>query len=117
MSATVSTAMTEQAVAVGQITAAANDMRRQSEQTSRGLAEQSRAASDISSATQNVSRQISLLVRANREQSENAVHSRASLEELRRISERATKSIRDAGLASLVGAQERPSPSGPVSRA
>jgi methyl-accepting chemotaxis protein len=127
MSASVSTAMAEQATAVGQIAQATEDMRRQSEQTSKGLAEQSRAAADVGSATHNVARQVTAIVRANREQSENAEATLVTLAELRRLGERSTKGVRDAGLAPALAERARLSQSaaatttstaaGPVGRA
>jgi methyl-accepting chemotaxis protein len=90
-------------------------MRRQSEQTSKGLAEQSRAASDVGSATHNVARQVAAIVRANREQSENASAALETLAELRRLGERATTAVRDAGLAPAL--TERARLAGPAGRA
>jgi len=84
---------------VNQIAQAAEDMRRESEQTSKGLAEQARAAAEVSDATRNVARQISLIVRANREQSENAAASLETLTELRRMGERATDELRTTSAA------------------
>jgi methyl-accepting chemotaxis protein len=110
MSATVSTAMAEQAAAVGQIAQATGDMRRQSEQTTKGLAEQSRAAADISGATHNVVRQIGLIVRANREQAENAAAALETLGEIRRLHERATQEVQTTGAAALA---ERARPARP----
>jgi methyl-accepting chemotaxis protein len=95
MVASVSNAMAEQAAAVGQITTATEDIRRQTDQASKGMAEQSRAAADINVATQNVSKQIGLMTRANREQSQAAASLLDSLTELKR-----------AGAATARGAQD-----------
>ena len=102
MSASVSTAMAEQATAIGQIAQATQAIRRQSDQTSRGLAEQSRAAADIQQATRNVARQIGMMVSANREQSENARAALETLAELRRLEQRSTRAVQDAGLSALL---------------
>jgi len=108
--------MAEQASAVGQIAQASDDMRRQSEHTSKGLAEQGRAAAEISDATHNVARQIGLMVRSNREQSENAAAAAETMSELRRVSERAREEVRAAGvapaIAAVLGDRARRSPAG-----
>jgi methyl-accepting chemotaxis protein len=89
--------MSEQAAAIGQIAQSAEDMRRLSDQTSKGLAEQARAAAEVSDATRNVARQISLIVRANREQSENAGAALETVSELRRLGDRAIEELRASG--------------------
>ena len=80
---------------MGQITTATEDIRRQTDQASKGLAEQSRAAADINVATQNVAKQVVLITRANREQSDAAASLLDSLTELKR-----------AGAATARGAQD-----------
>ena len=74
---------------------------------------------DIGAATQKVARQVAMMVRANREQSESAAAMLATLGELRRVGERATQEVRDAGLAAALAERARPlgsSPTTPVVR-
>jgi methyl-accepting chemotaxis protein len=96
MIAGVSQAMAEQASATAQIAAATGDMRRQSDQASRGIAEQSRAAADISQATRNVAREIALVTRANLEQTAVAREVLEVLAEIRQAGE-------DAGASGAPG--------------
>jgi hypothetical protein len=90
-------------------------MRRQSEQSAKGLAEQARAAADISAATANVARQIALITRANKEQADAVNANHVTLEELRRLGQRATSEITNAGLGPVL-AQGSRQPAEPPTR-
>jgi methyl-accepting chemotaxis protein len=74
---------------------AAESMRVQTEQLAKAMVEQSRSIRDMSSGAQNVARQINLITLANRE------HSRASaavlngLSDIRQITERNARGVKD----------------------
>jgi hypothetical protein len=96
MIATVTTAMTEQATAMAQISGATDAIRRQTDQTSKGLAEQARAAAALTSASHNVATQVGLITRTNAQQSANLGTLMQNLSEARRIGQGAVQGARDA---------------------
>lgn len=96
----VSKATTEQATSAKQISVSASDMRRQTEQAARAVAEQSRAARDMSTAAQNVSKQITMITRANRDQSAAATKTILQFSDIRAITERNAKGVKETRLAS-----------------
>ena len=57
--------MAEQAAAAGQVTAAVESMRKESDQAARAMAEQARAMKEISGATTHIGKQIRLVSTAN----------------------------------------------------
>ena len=65
----ISKAMKEQAEAAGQITAAADSMRAQTDQVAKAMTEQTRAIKDMSDGAREVSQTDCLITRANREHS------------------------------------------------
>lgn len=100
MIASVNNAMSEQATAMTQISAATDTIRRQTDQTNKGMAEQTRAAIDLTTATRNVATQMVLITRANREQSEATASLAEGLSEAQRLGRNAAKGARDTGLLS-----------------
>ena len=98
MIASVSNAMSEQAVAMTQISSASEAIRRQTDQTNKGMAEQSRAAADLTTAARSIATQVALITRANKEQSEATASLAQDLNEARRLGLRAAQGARDSGV-------------------
>jgi len=80
--------MEEQTTAAVQITTAANDMRRQSEQVAKAMGEQSRAARDMTTAAQSISKEIRLITQSNRKHLTSAEQVLGTLNDIRQITER-----------------------------
>jgi methyl-accepting chemotaxis protein len=97
MIGSVAMAMSEQATALTQISAATENIRRQTDQTNKGMAEQSRAAADLTTATRNVATQIVLITRANQDQSEATESLAKSIAEARGVGLTAAQGAKDAG--------------------
>ena len=93
-------AVAEQATASAQLAKAADDIRRETDQTSRGIAEQARAAAEITAATENVTTQIALITRANVEQSTAVEGVAQTFAELRKLAERTARSANDSSSVS-----------------
>jgi methyl-accepting chemotaxis protein len=91
----VSSAMTEQATAVTQISKATGDVRKQSEQTAKGMIEQSRAAAEISTATSSIARDLASALSANRDHSSATAGILDLLSQLELVTEESTAGVRD----------------------
>jgi len=86
--------MAEQATASTQVSTAINSMRRESEQASRALAEQTRGLKDMVSSTQNTAKQMKLITHANREHSTVSARLLDQLREVRNVTERNAREVK-----------------------
>jgi methyl-accepting chemotaxis protein len=93
--ATVSKVIAEQASATEQITRAAESMRQQADQAAKALKEQSRAMRDMSGSASNTAKQIKLITHANREHSQVSGALVAELAEVRRITDRNARTVKE----------------------
>ncbi len=87
--------MAEQATAAGQVTAAVDSMRKESDQAARAMSEQARAMKDITSATANITRQMRLLSGANKEHTGAAARVLGQLRTIRAVTDRNSQGVRD----------------------
>ena len=90
----VNKAMSEQATATGQVSVAADSMRQQCEQAARATRDQARAMRDMASAAQNTSKQIKLISTSNAESSLVSGKLIASIGEVREITDRNIRGVR-----------------------
>jgi methyl-accepting chemotaxis protein len=91
-------------MAITQIAAAMASMRRESEQASRALKEQSRAVHDMTTATVNTAKHMKSITHANREHSEAAARLLSQLRDIRVITDRNARDVRETrgGTADLL---------------
>ena len=83
------------AVAFAQIAAAADNIRNQTEQTSRAMQEQSRAMREMTGAANNTAKQIKLITAANREHSTASAAILAALADIRQVTERNAQGVQE----------------------
>jgi methyl-accepting chemotaxis protein len=91
----VSTAMGEQASALGQIATGAETVRVQSDQTVRAIKQQTRAVKDVADAAENTAKQIKLITIANREHSVVAGQLLDTLKQIREITDRNAHGVQE----------------------
>ena len=87
--------MSEQATASAQVSTAVNSMRRETDQASRALAEQTRGLKDMVTATQNTAKQMKLITHANREHSGVAGRLLDQLRDVRQITDRNAREVKE----------------------
>jgi methyl-accepting chemotaxis protein len=112
--ASVANAMSEQSTAANQISKATDDIRRQSEQTSKGVSEQSKAALDVSAATHNITKQIAFVTRANLDQAAAAADIIELISQAHGISQKGAGGMRETSMITADLAQKARALSVPV---